>query len=153
MPKSKKSVEGDRRLQTCDTAAIANASSGAQDMTNGETAIQRIESQFPEIRDELHDETWEGLLHLQISVFARLTQRAIDDGDRARFKKACDLFADLFTQADPELVNALNVSYLEHLEFNDDGTQRRWAYDAMPDVMRKAHDSMDEYNKHTHGNS
>ena len=43
------------------------------------------------------------------------------------------------------------MSFLEHLHFEDGKVQRRWAYDAMPEAMRKAWDEMEDYNRQIHG--
>src|SRR6266496_2722168 len=107
-------------------------------MISGEEAIAKIESEFPELAEAIHDEIYEGLLHLQIAEFSRLTQKAIDDGDKAKFTKICALFKFLFLNGSPDLVNALNVSFLEHLNVTDGKKKRAWAYDAMPALMKKA---------------
>ena len=119
---------------------------------SGSEAIRRIETEFPELTISLHDEIVEGLLHLQIAEFSRLAQKTIDEGDRTRFKTICEIFRVLFLNGAPELVNALNVSFLEHLNFSDGKSKRAWAYQAMPELMRKAFDDMAEYNRKIHGN-
>jgi hypothetical protein len=113
-------------------------------------AVDRIEREFPEIRDELRDEDWDGLIHLQVSVFGRRLQAAIDDRDHMTFQRACTLFLELFENGDPSLVNALNVSFLEHLDFYDGKRKRQWAYLEMPPKMRSAFDAMVEYNRRLH---
>ena len=120
-------------------------------MITGPKAIETIEREFPENRAELHDETWDGLLHLQISVFSRLAQASIDSGDRTIFKKVCDLFLEFFQNGEDALINALNVSFLEHLSFEDSNQIRSWAYHQMPNTMRMAYDAMEEYNRRLHG--
>ena len=119
---------------------------------SGSEAVRKIESEFPELTSELHDETWEGMLHLQISVFSQLAQHTIDEGDRLSFKRICELFLELFRNGSDELVNALNVSFLEHLNFEDAKKLRLWAYEQMPSEMRRAYEEMEEYNRQLHGN-
>ncbi len=118
----------------------------------GVEAVQRIEREFPTLSSELHDEIWDGLLHLQISVFSRFAQAAIDAGDRLLFKRICGLFLELFKNGSAELVNALNVSFLEHLNFDDGKELRHWAYDSMPEGMRVAYEEMEDYNRQLHKN-
>jgi len=118
-------------------------------MISGEEAVSKIESEFPELAEELHDE--DGLLHLQVAVFSRLAQQAIDDGDKTKFAKVCELFKFLFLNGSPELINALNVSFLEHLNVTDGKKKRAWAYVAMPPLMKKAFEEMAEYNRRLHG--
>ncbi len=43
--------------------------------------------------------------------------------------------------------NALNVSSLEQLNFNDNQGKRFWAYSTMPRTMQKAFDEMEAYNR------
>lgn len=119
-------------------------------MITGPEAISKIEREFPELREELHDETWDGLLHLQISVFSRLAQSVIDAGNRASFHKICELFLLLFNEGDADLINALNVSFLEHLNLKDGKIKRAWALREMPNKMRIAFEEMAEYNQRLH---
>ena len=118
-------------------------------MISGEEAVAKIEAQFPELAEDLHDE--DGLLHLQVAVFSRLAQKAIDDGDKPKFARVCELFRILFLNGSPELINALNVSFLEHLNVTDGKKKRAWAYAAMPQLMKKAFDEITEYNRRLHG--
>ncbi len=113
-------------------------------------AVDRIEREFPDLADDLHDEDWDGLIHLQVSVFSRCVQAAIDQGDNETFDRASRLFVELFENGDPALVNALNVSLLEHLDFHDGKRKRQWAYLSMPPKMRSAFDAMAEYNRELH---
>lgn len=48
-------------------------------MITAKEAISKIETEFPELVDELHDEINEGLLHLQIAEFYRLIKKAFDE--------------------------------------------------------------------------
>ena len=79
---------------------------------------------FPEVREEVEDEVFSGLLHLEMACFARYTQAAIDAGDYERIR-VCFEFADrFFRAADDELKNAFYVSYLEHLYFGRSSGER-----------------------------
>ena len=115
-------------------------------------AIHRIETEFTQISEEIHDEINEGLLHLQIAEYSHLAQHFIDSENKTDFSRACSLFLELFSNGEPELINALNVSFLEHLNFKDGKKFRSWAYKAMPSKMRLAFDEMEEYNNELHGN-
>ncbi len=118
-------------------------------MISGTEAIKKIEKEFPTISENLRED--EGLLHVQIGEFSHLVQSFIDDENAVEFRRVCDLFVSLFVSASSELKNALNVSFLEHLNFTDGKKKRRWAYNAMPPLMRKAWDEMEEYNERIHG--
>lgn len=116
-----------------------------------EETIRRIEDAFPALRAELHHELVDGLLHPQLGAFARLAQTFIDGGDRSGWQRVVDVFTDLRLNEDPALENALNVSFLENLDFKDDKLCRLWAYEAMPERMRSAWNEMDMYNRRLHG--
>lgn len=120
-------------------------------MITGDAALKKIEEVFPEIAEEIHEDVIEGLLHCQIGEFSRFAQRQIDRQDRDSFGKICRVFVELFTDADPSLENALNVSFLEHLDFTDGEHSRSWAYLFMPAMMRTAFDDMEAYNRKIHG--
>jgi hypothetical protein len=61
---------------------------------------------FPGLREEVGDEVYCGLLHLEMACFTRYTQAAIDAGDYERLGK-CYEFADrFFRSADDDLKNA-----------------------------------------------
>ncbi len=118
---------------------------------DNKTAIDFIESRFPAISEDLRDEGWSDLLHLQIAVFARFAQAVIDEGTCEVWKEVCHTFWELWQHCTPEVENALNVSFLEHLNFTDGKRQRSWAYKAMHPAMRDAWDKMEEYNREIHG--
>jgi len=63
-------------------------------MTTASEAIARIETEFPELAEPMHDEINDGLLHLQIGEFSRLAQGFIDAQDRSGFDRVCRLFLD-----------------------------------------------------------
>jgi len=58
-----------------------------------------------------------------------------------------EAFLDLWRDCTPDVENALNVSFLEHLSFVDGQKLRSWAYEAMPPMMREAWDAMEAYNQ------
>ena len=88
---------------------------------------------FPELREEVEDEVFAGLLHLEMACFARYTQAAIDAGDDGRLG-VCYEFADrFFLAADDELKNAFYVSYLENLHFGRPGDEK--AKSLMPPAL------------------
>ena len=115
------------------------------------TSIEYIGAKFPHLVNELHHETWEGLLHVQMGVFSHCAQDSIDAGNRETWKQITEAFMALWSDCTPDVINALNVSFLEHLNFTDDTKQRSWAYKAMPQEMQKAWNEMEAYNRKLHG--
>ena len=78
-------------------------------------------------------------------------QRVIDESDRETWRQVTEVFLDLWRDCTPDVQNALNVSFLEHLNFVDGKKARSWAYQVMPATMRHAWDEMEEYNRRLHG--
>ena len=117
---------------------------------DGKEAVRRIERELPDLSAELHDDTWDGLLHLQIAVLCRRTQVAIDEGDRPLLLLICRLVVELLDSGGAEVVNALHVSFLEHLNLEDGKQRRRWAREAMPPRMRAALEEITEYDERLH---
>jgi len=81
-------------------------------------------AEFPELAEEF--EEWADLLHLKMGAFARLTQGAKGDGDWEKYARCVRLADELFGSPSPDLENALNVSYLEHLDFEGPRGPKAW---------------------------
>lgn len=81
-------------------------------------------TESPELREEV--ENLNGLLHLEMGAFARFTQRAKGRGDWDTCARSVRLADMLWRRPDPELYNALNVSYLEHLDFEGPRSPKAW---------------------------
>lgn len=82
---------------------------------NGNEFLSLIVSEFPALTADVceHD----GLLLVQMHVFTRYTQSAIDRGDMQVLDRCFALAHQGFRDADPDLKNAFYVSYLEHMDF------------------------------------
>jgi hypothetical protein len=115
------------------------------------TVIELIETRFPSLSKDLREEDLDGLLHCQIGVFAQFAQSVIDDGDRATWKDISQAFWEIWRSCTPDVENALNVSFLEHLNFEDQKKKRSWAYQAMHPAMRQAWEDMEDYNRKLRG--
>lgn len=102
-----------------------------------EKMVEALLAAFPSIKDDLLDDTWSNLLHPQMGSFARYTQEAIDRGDRNVVKTCFDLANQFFREGTPELENAVGVSFLEQLNFDDGKRRRAWARDLLPPQLRK----------------
>ena len=97
--------------------------------------------QFPEVREDV--EFHQGLLHLEMMEFVLLTPRAIDEADWPLLKRCVHLAHELWERADPDLKNALNVSYLEHLKFS--GSNGKQAWSRFTRELQKAWQDMQAY--------
>lgn len=96
---------------------------------------------FPDLAEEF--EEWADLLHLQMGAFAQITQGAKGDGDWEKYDRCIRLADTLFGSATPDLENALNVSYLEHLDF--DGPRGPAAWERLTPRLKVGWKEMQRY--------
>lgn len=83
-------------------------------------------AEFPELGEEFEED--EGLLHLQMHAFTRFVQRVTREGDWATYARCMRLAHELWRRPDDALLNALNVSFLEHLDFDGANGEKAWTY-------------------------
>ncbi len=98
--------------------------------------MRALRSAFPELRDELDDDTWRGLLHLETACLARATEQAMANGDRGTVRVHFEFVRRAWLDADDDVQNAIGVSYFENLDFRDQKTHRSWAIAEIPQVLR-----------------
>jgi hypothetical protein len=98
-------------------------------------------AEFPELREEFDE--YPDLLHLQMHALERLAERTKNERDWMLYRRIM-LFADrLWQRPDQELLNALNVSFLEHLEFAGTDGPRAWGY--LSSELKEGWRAMDAY--------
>ena len=102
---------------------------------NREDVVGTLLREYPAIADDLQDETWAGLLHLEIACFARHTQKQIDSGNKSELVRCYSTARHFLMNGDPEVTNALYVSYLEHIDFHDGKNMRSWAKALLPEPL------------------
>ena len=100
-------------------------------MIDRETMVEILIKEFPDIEADITDETWAGLTHLEVSSFARYTQHQIDNKDDSELIRCFEIARRLMLEGDDTLQNAMQVSFLEHLNLRDGKIPRRWALDMM----------------------
>ncbi len=100
---------------------------------------------FPELRDRLNQE--HGLLHMEMHVFRAFIQDAIESQDHATVIKAFQLCDQFLQGGNSNLVNAVAVSLLEHLNLEDGKVPRAWAHALMPTAVSEQHAAIVEYNQ------
>jgi hypothetical protein len=103
----------------------------------------RALAEFPELPEEFAGD--EGLPYVQMGAFARLMQRAKGSGNWDTYRRAARFADELWGGADPGLRNALNVSLLEHIDF--DGPRGSDAWSLLSPRLRRAWREMDAYNQ------
>jgi hypothetical protein len=107
--------------------------------------VRLVLAEFPELREEFG---YEGnLLHLQMHDFTALMRRAIAAGDWATYKRGVHVTTELWSRANNALLNALNVSFLEHLDFGGENGPTAWKL--LTTDLRRGWSAMDAYNAKT----
>lgn len=113
---------------------------------NENEIIQKIILTFPDIKEDIEEDN--DLFHSQMFVFSNLAQNAIDNEDKNKFLQVCELMRVFLLNSSGDIKNALHVSFLEHLNFQDSKkTKRSWAYELMPKVMKESYEDIMRYNK------
>jgi hypothetical protein len=99
--------------------------------------LRDLKAAFPEITPALNAEQEQ--LHFEVEVFRRLAQRAIFDGDRDLAARCFSLAAAYLTEGNSAVRDAIDVSFVEPMEFGSPPHERRWAWDALPEVLKNAY--------------
>jgi hypothetical protein len=74
--------------------------------------IRMLASEFPEVASGI-SEYERGLLHPEMGAFRRITEEAIDDGQLWIAEKYFHFLERVLREADPDVRNAIEVSFLE----------------------------------------
>jgi hypothetical protein len=97
--------------------------------------LQLLTDEFPEV-PQAFDECVKGLLHCEMGVFARLTEKAMDEGRFWQAEKYFRFMERVREGATPEVENAIHVSYIENLAFSEVTDNRHQAIRRMPKALR-----------------
>lgn len=102
-----------------------------------EDFLARLASDFPDVVGQINQyET--GLIHSEMAVFRRATEQAIDSGRLWEAEKHFRLIEELLSNAGPDLLNALEVTYLEDFALGECTPERyRAVNERMPKSLRK----------------
>jgi len=99
--------------------------------------LARLASDFPNVVGQISQHET-GLLHCEVTAFRRATEQAIDCGRLWEAEKHFRLVEELLSNADPELLNALEVSYLEDFALGECTPERyRAVKERMPKSLHK----------------
>jgi hypothetical protein len=103
--------------------------------------IALLNEQFPEVAGSI-DDCSQGLLHCEMATLARATQAAINGRDTPTLIRHFQFIDEVFRSAAPDVENAVNVSYLENLSFDD---QNAAARELLTPCLRQALIELEEY--------
>ena len=98
--------------------------------------VEALIEAFPSLEEDIKDEVWTGLVYLEVGCFTKYTQERINSGDREELKRCFELARRFMLDGDPEVKNAMNVSYLEHLNLRNQKKMRSWAFEEMPEILK-----------------
>jgi hypothetical protein len=98
--------------------------------------------EFPSLREDF--EEWEGLMYLQMMEFMLFTQEAAAAKQHETLERCLRLADRFMAEGDPNLWNALHVSFLEHLPL--EGEVHRTLRQAMSPSLCKGWDHIVAYN-------
>jgi len=104
-----------------------------------QAAVRLMSEAHPELVEELEDELIAGLLHCEVGCFMLFTQARIDAGDEDGVRACFQTALRLYREGDADVDNAIHVSYLEMLDFQDGEHRRAWAHALMPPALADAH--------------
>jgi hypothetical protein len=103
-----------------------------------------VAHEFPQLREAL--EYWEDdLWHLQMGEFLNFTQEAIEARSFDVVRKAFEIAAAALKSGDDALLNAIHVSFLEHLDFRSDAGKE--AFPLMPAELKKGRYDILDYDE------
>jgi len=101
-------------------------------------------AEFPELCEEFEEDA--NLLHLQMHSFQRRMEKAKKEEDWTAYSRGMRLAHELWRRPDHALLNALNVSFLEHLEFGGSSGAEAWQH--LTPELQEAWRAMDAYMSH-----
>ncbi len=85
--------------------------------------IRTLMGRFPDIAARI-DRYSRGLLHCEVGFLAAATREALERGDEAEVRAHFEYAERLMSVAGPALENALQVSYLESIDFDKEYPNR-----------------------------
>lgn len=86
---------------------------------NKKDFLNKLIQCFPDMKEEILDDDYNGLFSLQIAVFRDITQKAIDTHDLENVEKYTQFILDNFDDFDDDVNNSIVLSYIQKLNFKD----------------------------------
>lgn len=96
--------------------------------------LKALKENFPILEESLNQQN--GILHFEVKVFRDFTQRAIIDGDRELFSACVAIVESAYIQGNSKLKNAIDVSFVEELEFRGEAGKYKWAWERLPPPLK-----------------
>ena len=103
--------------------------------------VQLVAAAFPDLRAELDED--DGLECVQTGTFCEHTQAAIDRGDMGAVDTCFGIADRVIADGDDSMLNAIHVSFLEHLDFR--GPHGKRAFGKLTPALRAGWIDINEY--------
>lgn len=103
-----------------------------------EQFLEVLCDKFPNIKEEVLDEDYQGLFTLQIGVFMRYTQEAINHHQVSTVGEHTQFITEIFDLVEEEVRNSLVLSYIGKLDFKNI---------AKPQLYKDIQAALDAYNQ------
>jgi hypothetical protein len=102
-----------------------------------EAFINSLLKRFPEVDAAISDYA-RGLLHCEVADFLRVVEAAMDSGKDDRVGEYLAFVDECRRVADPDLINAIDASFLENFALGDHTIARQRAVrERMPTLLRR----------------
>ena len=99
--------------------------------------LRELKAAFPELTAQLNAQ--QGLPHLEVDALRRFAQRAIFEGERDVAARCFSIAARYLCDGNAATRKAIDVSFVEPLEFESPAAKHRWAWEALPAPLKKAY--------------
>jgi hypothetical protein len=107
--------------------------------------LKLLRERLPALNEAVNRQA--GQLHFEIDVLRRCAQRAIFDGDREILSR-CFAMAELgHKDGDKKLRNAIDVSFVEPLDFITSQHSYLWAWQMLPDPLKQLYEKFHDASK------
>jgi len=97
-----------------------------------EELLKFMAEQFAEIADELNDEDYDSLIHLQIGILANYTNENIEKARFDEVQRIFDFLSTVIDKVDSITENAFYVSFLEHINMDGNSEKEKSALKLLP---------------------
>ncbi|MDD5057883.1 MAG: hypothetical protein PHQ60_08415 [Sideroxydans sp.] len=105
--------------------------------------IQEVKEAFPDLVSAINSEG--GLLNLEMHAFHNFVQSKIAENDTKAVTKAFQIIEKHFENGNSALVNAIAVSFLEHLDLGVAKGNPSWALKVLPNSLRAPYEEIRKY--------
>ena len=106
--------------------------------------IRTLIGRFPDVAARI-DSTARGLLHCEMGYFAEATHEALERGDEMAVRTHFAYAEELMRHAGPELANAIQVSYLEYLNFDREYPNKLRPRSLLPPLLGHSLTELEEH--------